>query len=301
MTLRILENVPLDGKTSYGIGGPARFYAEPLSEEEVAEACRRAAERGLPVVVLGNGSNMLISDRGVNALVVNLSACFSAVSWDRAKAFVLGGFPLDELAAEAARRGCAGIEELSGIPGTAGGAVVMNAGAFGTEIAKTLRSARVLRSRGLEVETVAAEQLALGYRTSAIRGSGDIVLSAVFEFEPADAGELVASREQVLNRRRAKQPLRLPSCGSVFKRPPDNYAGTLIESSGLKGFSVGGAMISEKHANFIVNTGGATAEDVRGVIRHAQKVVYESSGILLEPEVVFVGEFDTPLYTPQTS
>jgi len=299
--LKILENVPLAGKTSYEIGGPARFYAEPLSEEEVVEAVSCAADRGLPVCVLGNGSNMLISDRGFGGLVVNLSACFSAVSWDKAKAFVLGGFPLDELTEQAARRGCAGIEDLSGIPGTVGGAVVMNAGAFGTEVAKTLRSARVLRVRGQAVETVAAEDLALGYRSSAIRGSGDIVLSAVFEFEAADASELAASREQVLNRRRAKQPLSLPSCGSVFKRPPDNYAGTLIESSGLKGFWIGGAMVSEKHANFIVNTGGASAEDVRGVIRHVQKVVYENSGILLEPEVVFVGEFAEPLYVPTGS
>jgi len=204
----------------------------------------------------------------------------------------LSGFLLDDLADAAARRGLAGIEELSGIPGTVGGAVVMNAGAFDTETAHTLRRACVLRVPELTVETVEASDLALGYRSSALKGKGDVVLSAVFEFKRSDAETVTAARRKILARRGEKQPLNLPSCGSVFKRPLGNYAGTLIESCGLKGFKHGGAMVSEKHANFIVNTGNAKAEDVRGVIRHVQKTVYEKTSIQLEPEVMFVGEFD---------
>jgi UDP-N-acetylmuramate dehydrogenase len=293
----ISENVPLADKTSYRIGGPARFYAEPRNEEEVVRAHRHALERGLPVFILGNGSNLLISDRGIDALVVNLSANFSEIHWDDsgAAASVSGGFPLNGLTLAAAERGCAGIEGLAGIPGTVGGAVVMNAGAFGAEVAQTLRGARVLRASELAIQDVPAVDLALGYRSSAIKGARDVVLSAFFEFERADAAQIISSRERILNRRREKQPLNYPSCGSVFKRPPGNYAGTLIESCGLKGFRIGGAAVSEKHANFIVNAGGAKAEDVRGVIKHVRKIVYENSGILLEPEVIFAGEFEEAL------
>jgi UDP-N-acetylmuramate dehydrogenase len=297
----LTENVPLAGKTSYNIGGAARFYAEPRVEGEIADAYRHALERGLPVFILGNGSNILISDRGINALVINLSANFSTISWDGDRGVtVSGGFPLNDLTAEAAKRGLAGIEGLSGIPGTVGGAAVMNAGAFGTDVSKTLRRVCILKVPNLIIEEVPAEDLALGYRSSAIKGTSDVVLSAVFQFEPANADQVISSRKQILDRRREKQPLNYPSCGSVFKRPPESYAGTLIESCGLKGFKIGGAMVSEKHANFIINTGKAKAEDVRGVIRHVQKAVYEKTGILLEPEVIFVGEFDTPLYTPQS-
>jgi UDP-N-acetylmuramate dehydrogenase len=252
------------------------------------------------VFILGNGSNLLVSDSGIDALVVNLSANFSEIHWDDsgAAASVSGGFPLNGLTLAAAERGRAGIEGLAGIPGTVGGAVVMNAGAFDTEVARTLRSARVLRVPQLAVEDVPAGDLALGYRSSAIKGTPDVVLSAFFEFEPADAAQIMSSREQILNRRREKQPLNYPSCGSLFKRPPGNYAGTLIESCGLKGFRVGGAMVSEKHANFIINADNAKADDVRGVIRRVQKAVYENSGILLEPEVIFVGEFGEPLFVP---
>jgi UDP-N-acetylmuramate dehydrogenase len=287
--LKIVENVPLADKTSYRIGGPARFYAEPCCEDDIIEAYRFAAGRGLAVFVLGRGTNLLVSDRGVDALVLNLAAKYTFVEWDNVSASVSGGFLLDGLALAAARKGLAGIEELSGIPGTIGGAVVMNAGAFDTETAHTLRSVRVLRVPALTVETVQASDLALGYRSSALKGKKDVVLSAVFEFKQSDAEKVLSAREKILSRRREKQPLDLPSCGSVFKRPTGNYAGTLIESCGLKGFSVGGATVSEKHANFIVNTGGAKAEDVREVIRHVQKVVYEKTGISLEPEVMFVG------------
>ncbi|MDR2694206.1 MAG: UDP-N-acetylmuramate dehydrogenase [Chitinispirillales bacterium] len=294
--LKIAENVRLADKTSYRIGGAARCYAEPRSEAEVVEAYRFAAEKGMPLFVLGNGSNVLISDAGFGGLVVNLSKYFSALSWDKATAFVLSGFPLDDLAADAAERGCAGIECLSGIPGTVGGAVVMNAGAFDTDISKTLRSARVLKASTHTLETVPAKDLNFGYRTSALKGGGDAVLSVTFDFTYGDAARLKSLRDDVVARRRAKQPVDSPSCGSVFKRPPNGFAGTLVESCGLKGFRLGMAEVSEKHANFIINTGSAKAEDVRALIRRVQQAVFEKHGILLEPEVIFLGEFKEPLY-----
>jgi UDP-N-acetylmuramate dehydrogenase len=294
--LKISENVSLADKTSYRIGGRARYYAEPRSEGEVVDACRFAGEKGIPRFILGNGSNVLISDAGFEGIVVNLSKNYSAVSWDNATAFALGGFPLDALAAEAAERGCAGIEALSGIPGTVGGAVAMNAGAFDTDVSKTLRCARVLRVSAHTIETVPAADLNFGYRTCALKGSGDVALSAVFDFAPGDAMRLKSLRGEILGRRREKQPVDSPSCGSVFKRPPNGYAGALIEDCGLKGFSVGMAKVSEKHANFIINTGSAKAEDVRRVISRVQKTVFEKHAVLLEPEVIFLGEFQEPLY-----
>jgi UDP-N-acetylmuramate dehydrogenase len=293
---KITENVRLADKTSYRIGGPARYYAEPRSEEDISEACRFAAEKGIPLFILGNGSNVLISDAGFDGLAVNLSKHFSALTWDDATAFVLSGFPLDDLAADAADRGCAGIERLSGIPGTVGGAVAMNAGAFDTDISQTLRSARVLKISAHTIETVSAKDLNFGYRTSAIKNSGDVLLSATFDFSPDDAARLKSTRDEIISKRKAKQPVDSPSCGSVFKRPQGGFAGSLIESCGLKGFRIGMAEVSEKHANFIINTGSATAEDVRAVIRRVQQVVFEKHGILLEPEVIFLGEFREPLY-----
>ncbi|GBU20842.1 UDP-N-acetylenolpyruvoylglucosamine reductase [Fibrobacteres bacterium R8-0-B4] len=294
--LKIVEHVRLADKTSYRIGGPARFYAEPRSEGEVAEACRFAADKGVPLFVLGKGSNVLISDAGFSGLAVNLSKYFSAQSWDKTTAFVLSGTPLDDLAAEAVERGCTGIELLSGIPGTVGGAVVMNAGAFDADISKTLRCVRVFKASTHIIETIPAKDLNLGYRTSSLKGGGDVILSATFDFTSGDTAQLKSSRDDVITKRRAKQPVDSPSCGSVFKRPPDGFAGTLIELCGLKGFRVGMAEVSEKHANFIINTGSAKAEDVRAVIKHVQKTVFEKQGVLLEPEVIFLGEFKEPLY-----
>ena len=293
--MTFLESVPLAGKTSYGIGGPARYYVEPQSQDDVVAAYRFARERDLPVLVIGNGSNLLISDSGVDGLVINTSK-FSTLTWVGPIATVTCGYHLDDFVADAVKRGYAGIEGLSGIPGTVGGAVVMNAGAFDAEVADTLSGVCVLRVPELSIELVRPPEMALGYRTSVFKNSSDFIISAVFMFKAGDADKLISSRKSILAKRQEKQPLDSPSCGSVFKRPPGNYAGTLIESSGLKGFGTGGAKVSEKHANFIINTGGAKAEDVRGVIRHVQKTVYEDSGILLEPEVIFVGEFKEPLF-----
>jgi UDP-N-acetylmuramate dehydrogenase len=218
-------------------------------------------------------------------------------SWEGNTVEVAGGVLLNRLVKEVVAKGFAGIEDLAGIPGTVGGAVIMNAGAFSSCIADTLLDIECFRPAGGTVERLNAEDLELGYRTSSLKVSGDIVLSARFTFDRTQAVEaLEHRRREILDRRRQKQPLDLPNCGSVFKRPTGNYAGALIEKAGLKGRTYGGARISEKHANFIVNTGGAKADEVRHLIVTAQKVVHERFSVLLEPEVIFMGEFTEPLF-----
>jgi UDP-N-acetylmuramate dehydrogenase len=289
----------LKDNTSYKIGGPARWYAEPGTTDEIAEALDRARSRELPVLVLGKGSNVLVSDRGWPGLVINLSASFSGIEWQGNTALAQGGAPLDAVVRESVRRGFQGMEELSGIPGTVGGAVVMNAGAFSTSVADTLRNATIIDMGDNRVVTIENRGLALGYRTSIVQNKRVIVLSARFDVRPGTApSDLEKRRCEVLEKRREKQPLDLPNCGSIFKRPPGNFAGALIEKAGLKGARFGNAEISQKHANFIVNRGGATAVEVRHLIVLAQRAVYEQSGILLEPEVVFAGEFEEPLFEP---
>jgi UDP-N-acetylmuramate dehydrogenase len=292
------RDIPLSSRTTLRVGGPARRYAEPRGEKELAAAVLRARDEGLPLLFLGRGSNLLVSDRGWPGLVIDLSHCAGA-AWDAERVTAGAGCALDALAGEAVRRGCAGLEELSGIPGSVGGAVVMNAGAFSQCVADTLASARWLDVDSGRVTDDPKERLGFGYRTSALRGKNAVVLSARFVLKPGDGRELAGTRAAVLERRRERQPLDLPNCGSVFKRPEGGFAGALIERAGLKGVRCGGAQISPKHANFIVNLGGATASEVRHLMVIAQKKVFESAGILLEPEVVCAGEFEEELYNPE--
>ncbi|MBN2187846.1 MAG: UDP-N-acetylmuramate dehydrogenase [Chitinispirillaceae bacterium] len=292
-----LRDVTLSGLTSFKIGGPARWYAEPRDEKEIGDGVRRARSEGLSLLFLGRGSNMLVSDTGWPGLVMTLSR-FSSAAWDAERVTAQAGCGLDALAGEAVRRGYAGLEELSGIPGSVGGAVVMNAGAFSRCIADTLEQAAWLDLDTLHVTEDPNERLGFAYRTSALRKKNAVVLSARFVLRPGDGGKLAETRHAVLEKRRDRQPLDLPNCGSVFKRPDKGFAGALIEQAGLKGFRYGNAQISPKHANFIVNLGGATAAEVRHLIVLAQKAVYEKAGIMLEPEVVFAGEFEEELYKP---
>lgn len=299
--LNIFPNVSLGDKTTFKIGGPAAWYAEPGSAADVQSALRFATEKNLPVAVMGKGSNLLVSDAGWKGLVINCEPGLKAISWNPPAVSVQGGVTLDTLVREAIERGLRGIEELSGIPGTVGGAVVMNAGAFSTAIAERFASAEVLDCATGLVRTFSREEMNFGYRTSALWGRTSVVLAASFLFEPGDESLLRQTRKDILEKRRAKQPLDLPNCGSVFKRPPGNYAGTLIEQAGLKGFRHGNVSISSKHANFIVNHGGGTAAEVRHLIAYAQRKVYELSNVVLEPEVIFLGGFDELLFAPGAS
>jgi UDP-N-acetylmuramate dehydrogenase len=292
-----LRDIPLSGKTSFKIGGMARWYTEPRDEKEICAAVQRARDGGLQLLFLGKGSNMLVSDSGWPGVVIDLSRC-AAAAWDGPAVTAQAGCPLDALAGEAVRRGYAGLEELSGIPGSVGGAVVMNAGAFSQCVADTLESVAWLDPDTCRVTEDPKERLGFAYRTSALRKKNAVVLSARFVLRPGESGKLAETRHAVLEKRRERQPLDLPNCGSVFKRPEGGFAGALIEQAGLKGFRYGNAQLSPKHANFIVNLGGAAAAEVRHLIVMAQKAVFEKSGVLLEPEVVFAGEFDEELFEP---
>ncbi|MGA2508073.1 MAG: UDP-N-acetylmuramate dehydrogenase [Chitinispirillaceae bacterium] len=291
------NDIPLSDKTTFRIGGSARRYVEPSDTEEILSAIRRAHKEGLPLLVLGRGSNILVSDCGWPGLVINLSL-FTSMDWNGNSVTAQAGVLLDAVVREAVRRKFAGMEGLSGIPGSVGGAVIMNAGAFETCIADTLQEATYLDSSSYHVAVAGKKELELGYRSSALQKKSAVVLSARFLLKPGDGETLKEARCRVLEKRRNKQPLDLPNCGSVFKRPAGGFAGALIERAGLKGLRHGNAEISLKHANFIVNLGGATAADVRHLIVEAQRRVYERSGVLLEPEVVFAGEFEEELFNP---
>ncbi len=293
-----VSNYPLGKINTFKIGGCAKFFAQPSSQKQLLKLLGFAKEKNLPLLVMGKGSNLLLSDKGWDGLVLNISSFFSDLKWEKMHAHCLSGMSLDKLISEAVKKGCSGLEYLSGIPGTVGGAVAMNAGAYDSCIAHSLISVRVLDPATAEVSCVDRDELELGYRTSLVKKNGLIVLSAKFRFSLCDTAKLAAVRKDVLKRRKEKQPLELPNCGSVFKRPHGNYAGTLIEKCSLKGYRCGDVEISSKHANFIVNRGNGKAEDVLRVINHVRRTVYEKFGILLEPEVIFAGEFSQSLYVP---
>ena len=294
----IKENVPLIDKNSFLIGGMAAYYCEPSGNTDIQAAVQWAGSEHVPLFILGRGTNLLISDRGWPGLVIHLSSAPDSPVTFSGKNIIMvpGGYPLNSLVKISVENGLAGMEELAGIPGTVGGAVVMNAGAFSQCIADTLESVLCCSIDSGALCTYSAKELGLNYRISRLKTSGEIVLSARFRFENGDPETLDMARKVILNRRKQKQPLSYPNCGSVFKRPPENFAGTLIEKCGLKGLKSGAAAVSRKHANFIINTGGATAEDVRRLIRMIQERVYNCFSILLEPEVIFIGEFDEPLF-----
>jgi UDP-N-acetylmuramate dehydrogenase len=291
-------NVSLNDKTTFRIGGAAAWYVEPDSVDAILVAIGFAREKSLPVLVIGKGSNLLVSDAGWPGLVINLSSGFQSLTWNGSEARAQSGVMLDTMVRESIDRGFSGLEELSGIPGTVGGAVIMNAGAFSTSIADRFVSADIVDYESGNARTVSREDMRFGYRTSALAAEKAIVMSVRLRLEQGSESTLRIARKEILEKRRAKQPLDLPNCGSVFKRPPGNYAGALVEKADLKGYRHGNVSISSKHANFIVNHGKGTAAEVRRLIVLAQKKVYEQEGILLEPEVIFAGAFDEPLYTP---
>ncbi len=294
--MNILHNALLLERNTYRIGGKSKYYAEPSSADELQEVRSFALEQQLPLFILGKGSNVLISDYGWQGLTINTSLNFSSIRWENEVAITDGGALLNSLINQSIALGYSGMEQLSGIPGTIGGAVIMNAGAFDSCIADTFTCADVLLPSG-EIRSFSSEESSLGYRTSRFKAEGGIVLSATFKFKKkASADELKAVQKEILKRRKVKQPIEYPNCGSVFKRPEGNFAGTLIEKCGLKGLKSGDIEVSEKHANFIVNKGNGNAEDVRILIRTVQKRVYEQTGILLQPEVIFIGRFDEPLF-----
>ena len=273
------ENAPLREYCSMRVGGPARLAAFPETAEELAALLRAGGRR----VVLGGGSNVLFPDEGYDGTVI-FTTRRSGLTADGCMLSAQAGVPLSAAARRALECGLGGLAFAYGIPGTVGGGVYMNAGAYGGQIADCLVRATLLDAAG-EPRVVPASELALGYRSSALMDGDWTLLSADFALVPAPPEEIRAEMERNMQARREKQPLEYPSCGSTFKRPPGQYAGALIERCGLKGCTVGGAQVSEKHAGFVVNRGDATSADVRALIAHIQRVVAEKTGVLLECEV----------------
>lgn len=285
---QLLLNEPMAAHTTFRIGGRADALFLPESAQQIAQALCWAREEGVPTLLIGNGSNLLVRDGGIRGLVIALGDRFSRIRMEGDTLWAQAGASLKRVAAAAQEAGLAGLEFASGIPGTLGGAVSMNAGAYGGQISDTLTQAEVLFED--EPRTLTREQMQMGYRTTLPLREGRCVLAARFRLTPDDP-EAIAARARLFNaRRREKQPLNYPSAGSVFKRPEGHFAGALIEAAGLKGLTCGAAQVSPKHAGFIVNLGGATARDVLLLIEEVRKRVFAHAGVLLEPEIRIVGD-----------
>jgi UDP-N-acetylmuramate dehydrogenase len=289
----VLRDEPMCRHTSFRIGGPAAALVLAGNEEELSAVLGAVTETGAEHMVIGNGSNLLVSDEGYPGIMIKLSGDFERIERDaddecrvRAGAAIL----LSRTAAFLTENGLAGFEFASGIPGSIGGAVFMNAGAYGGEMKDVVRSVRVMDVRpgsgeAYAIRELSGEEMDFSYRHSRAEEEGFLVLSAVLELTEDDPEAIQARVSELASKRNSKQPVNYPSAGSTFKRPVGGYAAALIEQSGLKGYRVGGAEVSEKHSGFVINTGGATAEDVLSVMRHVRDKVYEDSGITLEPEV----------------
>jgi UDP-N-acetylmuramate dehydrogenase len=283
-----VRDEPMSKHTSLHIGGPADYFVRVTTERDLVGAIAVAREHELPVQMLGGGTNMLVSDRGVRGVV--LQNDWSETSVDGVTITASSGTPLASVAAVAARSGVAGLEWMATVPGTVGGAVHGNAGAFGSETKDVLVGATLMDLNG-DTWTVPNSDLGFSYRTSSLQKTPIVVVNARFRGTPGDRATTVKRIKEIANERIAKQPLAQPNTGSIFRNPPGDHAGRLIEAAGLKGATEGGAMVSIKHANFIVNVGDASAEDVRTLMQRCQREVKERFGIDLVPEVELVGEW----------
>jgi UDP-N-acetylmuramate dehydrogenase len=286
---RIHPNEPLKKYTTFRIGGPADFLVEVADRRELSAVLALAQREHQSVYMLGRGSNLLVSDSGVRGFVILLTGEFDRFEVDGNRVTAGGGYDLPKLAAKVARMGLGGLEFACAIPGTVGAGLVINAGAHGGDMSRSVASATVIWPDGRE-ELLSPEEIGFGYRTSRLQGTFAIVVEVVFELAPAHQDELQARMKHHLEHRRATQPLQLPNAGSVFMNPPGAYAGRLIEEAGLKGLTEGGAQVSKKHANFIVNLGNATARDVLVLLDRVRGIVQDRFGVRLEPEVKIWGE-----------
>lgn len=285
---RVFCDEPMNRHTTFKIGGCADYFAVPSSETEISDIIKLCREENVEYTVIGNGSNLLVSDFGISGVVINISDSLSDIKTDGTKITAGAGVLLSRLANAALSKGLAGLEFAAGIPGTLGGGIFMNAGAYGGELKDVIKSVSYIDEEGL-LKTAQREELGFGYRKSMFSGRSCVILSCILELEEGDREEIKAKMAELNAKRANKQPLSMPSAGSTFKRPEGHYAGGLIEQAGLKGCSIGGAAVSEKHAGFVVNTGGATAGDVMNLIKHIQKEVREKFSVDLEPEVKMIG------------
>ena len=283
--LELKRDVAMSRLTSFRIGGPAACVACPKTEEELSALLKLCAANGVKPVILGAGTNVLAPDAGMDALVIVLKDALEGMEQLSETCIrVMAGVTMSRAAVFAAGLNLGGLEFAHGIPGTIGGGVYMNAGAYGGEIKDVCTRVRIMEMNG-EARWITNEEAAFSYRHSAIEDNPWIVVAAEFELKPTPEEEVWAKMKELIGKRRASQPLDLPSAGSAFKRPVGGYAAALIDQTGLKGFRVGGAAVSEKHAGFVVNLGGATAEDVQELLKAVSDKVFDRTGIRLEPEV----------------
>ena len=285
----ILIDEPMSRHTTFRVGGPADFFVTPKAKEEVRDVIRICKEAGMPYYIIGNGSNLLVSDAGYRGVIVQIYKEMNEVKVEGDLVKAQAGALLSGIAAKALGAELSGFEFASGIPGTIGGACVMNAGAYGGEMKDVLESVTVLTGEGKIIE-LGRNELELGYRTSVIAKKGYIVLGAVLKLERGDGEKIKTYMDELKEKRVTKQPLEYPSAGSTFKRPEGYFAGKLIEDAGLRGFQVGGAQVSEKHCGFVINRDHAAAADIMELMRQVQIRVKENSGVDLEPEVKRLGD-----------
>lgn len=285
-----LTDEPMSRHTTFRTGGPADIYIEPSGTEELKQVLDICREENLAYTIIGNGSNLLVGDGGYRGVLISFGKPFAQVTIEGAQVRTGAGALLSAVAKQVLNASLTGFEFAAGIPGTIGGAVVMNAGAYGGELCQVLREATVLTPEG-EVKTLLAEELELGYRTSCVQKNGYIVLEAVLQLQPGNADDIRAVMDALASKRREKQPLEYPSAGSTFKRPEGHFAGRLIQDAGLRGFRVGGAQVSEKHCGFVINRDHATSADILSLCRQVQEKVKAQFGVELELEVKLLGEF----------
>ena len=288
---RVFTGEAMSRHTTFKIGGPADYFLMPDKDTDVGRIVKICKESAIPYFILGNGSNLLVGDGGYRGAVIQIYKNMSAVTVERTEITVQAGALLSSVAAAAKNAALTGFEFAGGIPGTMGGAVVMNAGAYGGEMKDVLTEVTVMDEEG-EIVTLPADKLELGYRTSIIKTAGYIVLEAKLQLKEGNPEVIRETMKDLTIRRTTKQPLEYPSAGSTFKRPEGYFAGKLIMDSGLAGYQVGGAQVSEKHCGFVINAGGATARDVRTLMDNVRDIVYKKYGVTLEPEVKFLGDFE---------
>lgn len=286
---RILMDEPMSEHTTFAVGGPADVLVLPKSVKEMSLAIRAARSLELPVTVLGGGSNVLVRDGGIRGVVIQLNQMMKVLSCNGTKILASAGYMMKDVCQFAQEQGLTGIEFACGIPGTLGGAVFMNAGAYGGEMSHVVSRVRTVNSTG-GVHTYNAPNLGFSYRQSRFQKSQEFVVEIELTLRQGNKAEIQQEMDNLMQKRRSKQPLEMHSAGSTFKRPPGYFAGTLIDQTGLKGLSCGDAQVSTKHAGFVVNTGHASARDVLQVIHEVQKRVEKAHGVHLEPEVRIIGE-----------
>nr|WP_302135683.1 UDP-N-acetylmuramate dehydrogenase [uncultured Schaedlerella sp.] len=288
------ENVftkePMSRHTTFRAGGPADFFVTPEKEGQVRKTLSLLKEAQVPRYIMGNGSNLLVGDRGYRGVILQICKKMNRIRIQDTVIQAQAGALLSKIAAEAQAKGLTGFEFASGIPGSLGGAAMMNAGAYGGEMKQVLIQAQILNASG-EIEDVLAEEMELGYRSSVFSRNGGVILSASIQLEPGDPPAIQSRMEELKFLRTSKQPLEYPSAGSTFKRPEGYFAGKLIQDAGLRGFQVGGAQVSEKHCGFVINKDQATAMDIRSLMEQVSEKVYAQFGVRLEPEVKLIGEF----------